>query len=280
MKINFDYIVYLINFANSFKDMRKILLLLIVFVSLVSCSEYQKVTKNPDVPAKIALAEKLYKAGKYGKAITLYEQIKASSKGKVRNERVDYFYADATFQKKQYLLSQYMLERFAKRYPNSEKAETAAFNAIYSYYIDTPVYSLDQEPTYEAISKIQQFIDEHPNSSHLKEANQYIKELNEKLQRKDYEIAKQQYDLESYGAAMKSFDNFLLDFPGTKYKEDAQFYKMKSAYILAINSVVSKKEKRLRDVVAIAKSITKHFPNSKYIAEINKMSNEATQLLK
>ena len=279
-KINFDCIIYLINFANSFKNMRKILLLLTIFLSLVSCSEYQKVSKNPAVAPKMALAEKMYKAGKFTKAISLYEQVKTTSKGKVKNERMDYFYADALFQKKNYITAQYTMERFAKRYPNSDKAEEAAYKAIYSYYIETPVYSLDQTDTYKAISKIQQFIDSHPNSKYLKEANQYMKELNIKLERKDYEIAKQQYDLEAYKAAIKNFDNFLIDYPGTVFKEDALFYKLKSAYLLGINSVEKKKAARLKNVVSIAKSMLKHFPTSKYLDEINKMSSEAKELLK
>jgi len=279
VKINFDYTIYLINFANSFKNMRKILLLLTIFLSLVSCSEYQKVTKNPDIPAKIALAEKLYNEGKFGKAITLYEQIKNTSKGKVKNERIDYFYSDALFQKKRYLLSQYTLERFAKRYPKSEKAEQAAFNSIYSYYVETPIYSLDQTDTYEAITKIQKFIDTYPNSKYMKEANQYMKDLNTKLERKDFEIAKQQHDLEAYKSAIKNFDNFLLDYPGTTFKEEALFFKLKSAYLLGINSVEKKKEMRLKNALSIGKSILKHFPNSKYIEEINKMSSKATELL-
>lgn len=260
--------------------MKKILLLLTIFVTLLSCSEYQKVAKGTDVSAKIKMAEQLYNAKKYGKAITLYEQIKATSKGKVKNERVDWFYSDALFQKKNYVLAQYTMERFAKRYPKSEKAELAAFRSIYSYYVEAPVYSLDQTPTYEAITKVQHFIDNYPNSPHIKEANQYVKELREKLERKDFEIAKQQYDLESYNAAIKTFDNFLLDFPGTKYKEEALYYKMLSANVLAINSVKTKQAKRLKSVLSMAKSILKHFPETKYKEEITKISSNATELLK
>ncbi len=259
--------------------MRKIVLF-IALIGLVSCSEYQKVSKAPAIPPKIALAEKFYEEGKYGKAITLFEQIKKLSKGKVKSERLDYFYADAVFKKKNYLIAQYLLERFAKRYPNSDKAEEAAFNSIYSYYIETPVYSLDQTDTYEAIRKIQQFIDTYPNSTYLAQANQYMKDLNDKLEKKAYEIAKQQYDLEAYKSAIKTFDNFLIDFPGTKYKEDAMYYKLKSAYILGINSVKDKQAVRLRNVVAIGKSVLKHFPESKYKDEINTMSSKATTLLK
>lgn len=40
-------------------------------------------------------------------------------------------------------------------------------------------------------------------------------------------------------------DNFIADYPGTPFKEDALYYRFDSAYILAINSVENKKKERL-----------------------------------
>jgi outer membrane protein assembly factor BamD len=42
-----------------------------------------------------------------------------------------------------------------------------------------------------------------------------------------------------------ALDNFVADYPGTPYKEDALYYKLDSAYQLAINSIPSKMEERL-----------------------------------
>jgi outer membrane protein assembly factor BamD len=44
---------------------------------------------------------------------------------------------------------------------------------------------------------------------------------------------------------MVALDNFIIDYPGTPYKEKALFYKLDSAYQLGINSVPSKMEERL-----------------------------------
>ena len=55
--------------------MKKIVSLLIVVVLFCSCSDYQKALKNEDVAAKFEIATKMYEAGKYNKAIRLFEQL-------------------------------------------------------------------------------------------------------------------------------------------------------------------------------------------------------------
>ena len=42
------------------------------------------------------------------------------------------------------------------------------------YYMLSPIYSLYQENTNEAMEKLQIFIDNYPNSIYLAEANNYI----------------------------------------------------------------------------------------------------------
>ena len=73
--------------------MNKILSFLFIAFVLVSCSEYQKALKSDDVAVKNEAANKLYEAGKYKKAIRLYEQIAPAYKGKPSAERMFYFYS-------------------------------------------------------------------------------------------------------------------------------------------------------------------------------------------
>jgi outer membrane protein assembly factor BamD len=130
-------------------------------------------------------------------------------------------------------------------YPKSEKVEESAYLGAFSYSKLSPVYSLDQVDTYKALDKLQNFIDIYPNSTYLPEANQTIKTLREKLEKKAFETAKQYNTIRDYKAAQIAFNNFILDYPGTIYKEDAMFYSLDSAYKLAINSYPSKMKERL-----------------------------------
>lgn len=109
--------------------MSKVISFLFVALFLVSCSEYQKALKSDDVAVKNETAGKLYEAGKYTKAIRLYEQIAPAYKGKPSAERMFYFYSMSLYKSNQFYLAGYQLENFVATYPKSEKREECAFNA-------------------------------------------------------------------------------------------------------------------------------------------------------
>ena len=70
---------------------------------------------------------------------------------------------------------------------------------------------------------------------------------------------------------MVAFDNFLINFPGTPYKEKALFYKLDSAYLLAINSVPSKMEERLVNARNAHASLVKYKVDTEYKAKADLM---------
>ncbi|AWM14532.1 outer membrane protein assembly factor BamD [Flavobacterium sp. NRK F10] len=251
--------------------MRKIISLVIVSVVLISCSEYQKALKSDDVALKNKVAEQMYEKEKYNKAIRLYEQVAPAFKGKPSAERMFYFYSKSYYNSKQYYLAGYQFENFAATYPKSEKREEAAFLSAECYYRLSPVFSLDQSDTDKALMKLQRFIDTYPNSEYLPQANAYVKELNEKLEKKAFEIAKQYNTISDFKAALKAFDNFLADYPGTTYKEKALYYRLDSAYKLAVNSVPSKKEDRLNYAKVTYTSLVKFKPDTEYKKEADDM---------
>lgn len=230
-------------------------------VFFASCSEYQKALKSEDVAFKAKVAEQKYEKEKYKKAIRLYEQLAPAYKGKPNAERIFYFYAKSQYAVESYYLAGYQFESFVASYPKSDKREEAAFLGAECYYRLSPRYSLDQVDTDKALSKLQKFIDTYPDSEYLPKANQYVKELTDKLEEKAFNIAKQYHDIADYrleyATAIKALDNFILDYPGTKYKEEAMFYKFDSAYKLAINSIPSKKEERLNTAKTYYNSLLK-----------------------
>lgn len=225
--------------------MKKIVSLLLVVLFLGSCNEYQKALKSEDVAVKFDMASKLYDAGKYSKAIRIFEQIAPAYRGKPQAEKLFYMFSQSYFKTKQYYLAGYQFESFVSGYPKSEKIQEASFLGAKSYSMLSPVYSLDQVDTIKAIDKLQSFIDNYPNSEYLAEANAIVKVLNEKIEKKVYENAKGYNTISDYKSALVAFDNFIADYPGTPFKEDALFYKLDSAYQLAINSVPAKMEDRL-----------------------------------
>ena len=259
--------------------MNKVVSFLFIAFLLISCSEYQKALKSDDVAVKSEAANKMYEAGKYAKAIRLYEQIAPAYKGKPNAERMFYFYSMSLYKSKQYYLAGYQLENFVASYPKSEKREEAAFFAAECFYKLSPEYSLDQTDTNKALDKMQRFIDIYPESQFLPQANVYVKELREKLEKKAFKIAKQYNTISDFKGALKAFENFLADYPGTPFKEQALFYRFDSAYKLAINSVESKKQERLTYAKNTYSNLIKHNAQTEYKDEADKMLAEVEQEL-
>ena len=244
--------------------MKKIIILFAFVTLFTSCNQYQKALKSEDVAVKFAEASKQYETGKYSKAIRLFEQIAPAYKGKPSAEKMFYMYAQALYKTKQYYLAAYQFESFASSYPKSEKMEEASFLGAKCFSKLSPVYSLDQVDTYKAIDKLQTFIDRYPNSELMPDANLIAKELREKLEKKAFEIAKQYNTISDFKSAMVAFDNFIINYPGTPYKEKALFYKFDSAYRLAINSIPAKMEDRLLDAKNVYNTLIKQYSNTEF----------------
>lgn len=260
------------------KPMNRLLLILGVLVLTTSCSEYQKVLKGEDVGKKYATAEQLYneaEAGegnskrKYRKALRLFEQIVPEYRGRPQAQKLMFLYANTYYQLGDYFLSGYQFERFAESYPESERLEEAAYKGAKSYYFLSPRYSLDQTETQQALDKMQAFLNRFPQTEHLQEANEIVTELRVKLERKDYEIAKQYHHTEDYNAAMTSFNNFLLDHPGSPFREQAYYYRFDSAYIYAVNSYLHVMGERLATAKSYYRDYVRYFPEGQFIDQAN-----------
>ena len=264
--------------------MKKFLVTFLIIITLSSCSEFQKALKSEEVAVKFAKGTELYDAGKYNKANRLFAQIVPGYRGKPQAEKLMYMYSNTFYQAKDYYLAAYQFERFESGYPQSEKAEEALFLSAKSYYMLSPRYSKDQTETVQAIEKLQLFINKYPESQYLAEANTLVKELDYKLEKKAFEIAKQYnkiayFDSSDYEAAIKSFDLFLVQYPGSVFREDAMFYRLDSAYKLAINSIKDKKTARLNTAISFYNSFKKAYPNSQHIEAADKMNIELSAQL-
>lgn len=253
-----------------FLNMRQFFFFLIIAVLFSSCSEYQKILKEEDVKAKYDAAEKFYEDGDYRKAVRLFEQIAPKYVGKPQGERVMFFFADSYFRKGDYYLSGYQFERFIKSYPKSDKITEVAFNSAKSYYMLSPKYSLDQTDTNKALLKIQGFINTYPESEFMEEANEMAQTLTAKKELKAIEIAKQftrlgeSYTLDYNISAIAALNNFVTDFPGSQYREEAMYNSIVASTRLALNSTPNKMKERLLNAKEAYNNLNKYFPETTF----------------
>lgn len=261
--------------------MKKILLVLIAsVVFLTSCSKFQRVLKSTDMNLKYETAEKYFQKQDYYRALQLLEELMTVYRGTSRGEQVYYYYAYSNYHIGDYIMASYHFNNFLISYPNSKYAEEIQFMYAYCYYLDSPIASLDQTSSLDAIDKFQLFINRFPKSTRVEEANKLIDELRMKLETKCFLNAKLYYKTENYKAATSALQNVLIDFPSTVYKEEVLYLTFKSSYYFALNSIESKQLSRLVEAKENYLKLIDAFPQSRFLRESEKLYNNLQQALK
>ena len=259
------------------KNLNKIFIVF-SFLFLNACNDFQKLLRNEDVKLKYEMAEKYYENEEWRRAATLFEQIQPQYRGKPQAQKLTYMQAMCFYNTKDYNSSSYQMERFVNSYPDSEKVEEMAFLGAKSYYLMSPIFSKDSEDTKIAIDKLQEFINAFPESEFNDDANKLIFELDYRLELKEFNIALQYNVLTDYQAAIKSFENFLIDFPGSDLREKALYYRFDSAYKLAINSVVWRQKERIENAVSYFNSFKNTYNDSEFLDEMESKISELSEI--
>lgn len=245
----------------------KIGIIVIITTLLTSCGNYEKLMKGNDFDAKYQAAMKYYENTNYSRAIQLYENLIMHYHGKENAENISWYYAMSLLKLKDYYSAGYQFKNFFKRFPYSERAEEALYQAANCKYEESPEYYLDQKVTKEAIAEYESYLDRYPTSIHVPEINARMDELNGKLMLKAYDIAYNYFLTENYHAAYVSFQSYLNNYPDAANREDAMFYMLSSGYKYGIGSQESKMKERLQQVVNDFDRFASSFKDSKHLAQ-------------
>lgn len=244
--------------------MKNYIVLLLLAIMAVSCGPYQTALKSTDNEVKLAMIDTLLKREKYSKAVNIFDQIIPQYRGTDKAEALSIKYAQALYETKDYPNSAYQYERFVQSHPTSENREYAAFMGAKSHYHMSAVYSKSQINTDRGLAKLQDYINLYPDGKYAEEANTLVSELRFKLDRKSYEIAKNYHHRNRFIPAIKSFENFIVQHPGSEFMDDAQFYLIDSQYLYAMKSRESLVLERLELATKYYNTFVSRFPASEY----------------
>ena len=101
----------------------------------------------------------------------------------------------------------------------SPYVERARYRICESYVTLSPKYFRDQTYSEKAIEKLQEFIDDYPNSDNREEAQKNIKILRNKLSRKIYDTGILYIKMEEYKSALIAFKQVADLYYDTDYNE-------------------------------------------------------------
>ncbi len=269
--------MYLCTMFN-FKPTYFILVLTIVLLTS-SCSEYQKLVKSSDYELKFTKAVEYYENEDYYKAQSLLEELRSIYRGTDKAEKINYYTAYCSYGLGELSLAAYLFKDFARQYPSSEHAEEVEYLAAYCYYLISPEASLEQTYTNAAISELQIFIEKYPESEKRTESEELIDKLQYKLETKAYNNAYLFFNIGDYKAAITSMKIVLSDYPDTEYRENILFTIVKSSYLLAENSIESKKKERYKSTIDAYFAFVDNYPESKKIKEAEKYYNNSLKFI-
>ncbi len=253
-------------------------LLVVMLIAISGCkSRFEKLRTSNDNNKKYTEAIKLYNKKEYSKALELFNDIAPKYRGQSSATELFYYQAMANYKLKDYITAGYLFKQFADNFPSDAKAEECRFLTAYCYYLDAPEFSLDQENTVKAIERMQLFINFHPKSERVAEANKLVQIMHEKLEEKSFANSKLYFDVGNYQAAVISFNNTLRDYPDTKYAEEVEFLIAKSQYEYAKRSLETKQVERFDQAITYANQFTEKYPESKYLTQVAGLKKDSEQ---
>ena len=247
----------------------RVLYIVLFSLFIVSCSSYNEIVKGDDYARKFEFANDLYENGEYVKSIVLYEQIYQHAPKSGEGELAYYRLGNSYYKSEDYYMAAYYLSSYVQRFPYSQKNEEVMFMAAICNVNNSPQLSLDQTETNEAINSVQRFIDRYPTTKYMDSCNRIIDRLRFKLEEKDFTHVQLYSKTERYRAAVSSAEIFMENYPASNFNEEVFYLLVKNSYFLAINSIESKKIRRIEDSYERLRNFEAVFNNSKYSKELN-----------
>ena len=214
---------------------KRVFLIVIVGILVVSCGSYRKIQKSQDPELKYNAAINYFQDGKYTKAASLFDDLSTYYRGTRKAQEVLYMLAESYMGQKDYYSAIEHYKIYVKNFPQGDYIRECTYMKGYCNYLLSPDARLDQSYTNEAIAAFEDFVAAFPNSDKVTDAYGYIEELKEKLAYKAYLNAKTYYNLgiyigNNYRSAIIVAENALRDYPETKYREELFFLILSSKY--------------------------------------------------
>lgn len=259
-----------VNFVN----FMKFSWILLIGIILSSCGGgMNKILKSPDPSYKLRIAEQYFVKKQYAKAQQLYEDIMPYFKTTKEFEDIYYKYAYCAYYQGDYTNAENLFKTYLEIFPNSTRAEEIDYMRAYTFYKQSPKPELDQTNTIKAMGMMQTFINTHPASTRIKEANDIIDICRTKLEIKDFKSAQLYFDIGQFRAAGVAFAALLNEYPESSKADEYKLMIIRSYYRYAELSVEEKKPERFEQVINECNEFVDRFPESKLRKEAEHFLN-------
>jgi len=247
--------------------------LLTMVISQTACNDIEKIKKSTDQNYKLSKANEFYDKKKWEEANVLYEELLTVFKGTKQFEDLYYKYAYSFYNQNNYLAASYHFKNFSDIFPNSPQHDECEYMTCICLYNMSPEASLEQSSTVKAIGALQTFVNTHPESPKVAEANKIIDEARQKLETKDAESATLYFKISEFRSAVVAFGNLIKKYPDSDKCDYYQLMVAKANYNYAKMSIPAKMEERLNLALVDYNDFLSNYPNSKLKTEADNLKN-------
>lgn len=242
-------------------------------------SQYDSLLSSSDVDEKYKAAFDYFNKSKYQKAAPLFESMAVLTNGTERDDTVQYYWGLSNYKYKDYYTAESNFDKFVEKFPLSPFTKEARFLRLDCLYRETLRYELDPSPTYKAISALNEFVTDYPESEYTSDCYSMLKDLGDRLDKKAYEAARLYYKMEDYKASRVAFKNILKDDADNIYREDILYYIAMSSYHYARLSVAAKQKERYMTFMDDYFNFVGENPDSPYKKELDAMYARAQKAI-
>lgn len=236
-------------------------LLLALLLLLPACSGMGRIAHDTPQEA-FQKGEQELAEGDHWRAIQYFQGVFDYGRSNEYADDAQFQLGMAYFEDEQYILAANAFNRFAQLYRTDERIPEAEYMRALAYYEQSPIYTLDQTPTENAIQYFQVFLNRHPQSERADDAQQRIAELRNKLAHKQYAAGEMYERRQMWEAAAVTFEQVFDQYPDTKWAERGLFQAMENYYEYAVRSVEGKRDERLQKAMDSYERLIQLFPES------------------
>lgn len=186
-----------------------------------ACAAEQASLNEADIKARFESGKRYLEKKKYLRAQEEFNYVILSGAHTELADDAQFYLGEAYFLNKEYLLASAEYDRLVRQLPFSPYVEGARYRICESYLAESPGYYHDQTYTHKALDKLQEFLDDYPNSEYRSEASAVIGDLRNKLAFKLYQTAILYIKLEEYPAAILALEELVEKYYDTDYIDRA-----------------------------------------------------------
>ena len=197
-----------------------LLFILISVGFIVSCAG-NKPMEQMSLEERYKRGQEFLEDKKYYKAQQEFQIIVLSGSHTEWGDDAQYYLAESYFKNKEYILAISEYERLTRKMKYSSYVEKCRWRICQAYVAESPNYYHDQSNTDKALQKLQEFIEEYPDSEYRSEANNTVKELRNKLAEKILESAVLYIKLHVYDSAVVAYEDLLRLYYDTDFADEA-----------------------------------------------------------